>query len=138
MSEECYVEAKWGRPVLGEPTKREREVVDRAVAAAAFETGIQPCQIVGRTRVESVAQARFIVYDICFKTNVFSQSQLGRCFGRDHGTIYHGVRVVKQRLDEKENAFKKFRELYARIKRKYKEYENNPERMVQELSVHDG
>ena len=52
----------------------------------------------------------------------------------------NGVKKAKERLEHGKcgPSYKRFRDLYDRTRRRYNEYEDNPERMVQELSVHDG
>ena len=108
------------------------------MAAAAIESGLSPASIVGRRRPTLYCDVRFIVYKMCMGSGVFTQSHLGRCMGRDHGTIWNGVRQVDARLAGDESAFKKFRDLYDRIEKRYEAYEIDPERMVQELSIYDG
>jgi len=137
--EESYAQKKWGKVgVRDRPNEREKEVIDRVVAAAAIETGIAPANIVGRRRLEAYIDARFIMYDLCMKSAVFSQSHLGRCLGKHHGAIWNGTCQVGFRLKSDESAFKKFRDLHDRIERRYEAYESDPERMVQELSIYDG
>jgi len=139
MDEESYVESKWGEECdIFAPTKEEMTTVDCVVNAAAIESGIEPSTIVGRCRVPDIVDVRFIVYDICKKNGYFTLSKLGRMFGRNHGTIINGLKRTEERMQGKETAFKRFRELHARINRKYKQYEDNPERMVQELGLYDG
>lgn len=139
MSEESYAASKWGEDNSGNYiTDEEKRVVDMAVTAASVESGIPAPQIIGRIRREPIVDARFITYTICYESGIFSYNQLGKCLGKDHGTIMWGLDRTMERLNEKGQSYKKFRELYARTKRRYKEYASNPERMVQELSVHDG
>lgn len=120
------------------PNEIEQDVIDRAIAAASYESGIPPSAIVGRRRCEAFVGPRFIVYKLCMQSGVMSQSQLGRCLGRDHGAIWNGVNSVNEWLESDDRSRSQFRDLYKRTERKYKEYESDPERMVQELSIYDG
>jgi hypothetical protein len=137
---ESYAKHKWGDEAPKfYPTETERSVVDRAVNAASVVSGMSQGCIVGRSKVPEICDVRFIVYHITKQEAPYcSMSKLGRLFGRDHGTILNGLRKVRSRQEGNETAFREFRKLHARIKRKYDEYENNPERMVQELGLHDG
>jgi len=135
-----YAQERWGAEVENQclPTKAEKDTVDRAVVAAAVVTGMNPGLIVGWRRMDRVCDVRFIVYELCWRTKLFSQSSLGRCFGRNHVTIRNGVGRVKERMTDKTSSFRDFQRLYAKIREKYKEYEKNPERMVQEFCLYEG
>jgi hypothetical protein len=137
---ESYAKHKWGDEAPKfYPTKDEKGVIDRVVNAASAVSGVSQGCIVGRSRVPDICDIRFIVYYITKqKTPNCSIAKVGRLFGRDHGTILNGLKKVRSRQQGNETAFREFRKLHARIERKYDEYENNPERMVQELGLHDG
>ena len=137
---ESYAKHKWGDEAPKfYPTEPERNIIDRVVNAAAAVSGMSQGCIVGRSKVPEICDVRFIVYALT-KQNAphCSLSKIGRLFGRDHGTILNGLRKVELRRQGNETAFRECRNLHARIRRKYDEYENNPERMVQELGLHDG
>jgi len=139
MSEECYATFRWGKDDRSYIAEQEKQVLDMAVTAASIESGISPASIVGRVRLEAFVEPRFVIYTICMESGVFSYSQLGKCLGKDHGSIMNGVARTKERLaGESGQSYKRFRNLYDKTKRRYEEYANDPERMVQELSVHDG
>ena len=138
MRDESFVGRKWGFDNSGEPTESDHKIVEMAVYAASIESGLPPSRIVGFSRLPEICDVRFIVYDMCDHFGNFTKMGLGRTFGRNHGSIINGLRKTKERMQGNESAFRRFRELHARIKKKYKEYENDPERMVQELSLHDG
>lgn len=137
--EEYYAKVKWGK--VGDrnrPNGKERDVLDRAIVAGAIESGHAPSDIVGRSRLAGLVDVRFTVYSLCMKSGVFTFMQLGRCMGKDHGSIMNGQNQVETRLSNDDHSWKKFRDLYDRIEKRYKSYENDPERMVQELRLYDG
>jgi len=142
MSEEpnvSYAEKRFGIDnTPREPTMSEQEIVDRAVCAASHVTGVPPSRVVGRGRTEEQVEARFIAYHICMGTNEFTLVGLGRCFGKDHGAIHNGLSRVKERLEDDSSAFRRFRQVYKRVRERYKAYEKDPDSMVQEFGLHDG
>jgi len=139
MNKESYAAFRWGEDDTKYIAKKEKQVIDMAVTAASVESGLSPASIVGPVRLEAFVDARFVTYTICMESGIFSYSQLGKCLGKDHGSIMNGVARSKERLRGACGpSYKRFRDLYDRTTRRYKEYEDNPERMVQELSVHDG
>jgi len=139
MNKESYAFHKWGEDDTQYIAIKEKQVIDRAVTAASVESGLSPASIVGPTRLEAFVDARFVTYTICMESGIFSYSQLGKCLGKDHGSVMNGVAKSRERLaGESGQSHKRFRDLYGRTKRRYERYASDPERMVQELSVHDG
>jgi|TARA_R100001530_G_scaffold28654_7_gene22710 hypothetical protein len=137
--ESSYAQNEWGRVGRrSQPSAKEKDIIDRAIAAASIESGVPPSAIVGRKRLERYIAPRFIVYKLCMDSKAIKLSHLGNFLGRDHGAVWHGIKAMTDWLESNDRSRDKFRELYERTEKRYKEYESDPERMVQELSVYDG
>lgn len=71
----------------------------RVVAIVSVEYGVDPNEVLGRSRVKSLAAARNVAMFLtreCF--DYFSYPEVGRQFGRDHTTVMSACRRVALRL----------------------------------------
>lgn len=86
-------------PVPAPPVRRTAKPHERVVAAVAAEYGVDPSEVLGRSRVKSLATARNVAMFLtreCF--DHFSYPEIGRQFDRDHTTVMSGCRRVALRL----------------------------------------
>jgi chromosomal replication initiator protein len=56
-------------------------------------------QLLMKTRVSTVARPRQIVFYLARELDQVSYSEIGRIFGKDHGTITHGYRSVRDQIE---------------------------------------
>lgn len=80
---------------------------ERIIALCAVSEGVAVGELIGPRRYKPVANARmaaaFLIYERC---NHFSYPMIGRKLGgRDHTTILHSVRAVKEDLANGGNRF---------------------------------
>lgn len=81
-----------------------RRVIDhgvllpRIVESAALIVGVNALAIYARDKTDPVSWAREIAYYLMRDLTAFSFPQIGRLFGRDHSTIYHGYQTVRDRI----------------------------------------
>lgn len=64
---------------------------ERCAAVAAEWHDVGYYEILGRSRLKTVAKARHAAWWLCRRTTDLSYPQLGKLFGRDHTTIINGV-----------------------------------------------
>jgi len=71
--------------------------VAQIIAQVAREAGLTPADILGRSRLKPVVEARQEA--MCRAREMTGQSlpQIGCSFGRDHKTVLHGCRVAERR-----------------------------------------
>ena len=62
------------------------------------QRGVSPELIMSRLRKADVAFARQIAIWIVRKVQKASLTRIGQCFGRDHGTVMHAVKVVDDQM----------------------------------------
>lgn len=85
-------------------------VLQRAVEAAAEETGVSPKMIFSQSTSRQIAEARQLAYWLIRSVRApnglprYGWKEIGRAFGRDHSTVLHGVRAHKARLMTREAA----------------------------------
>lgn len=88
------INVRVAKPVGSTPTLEEISVI------IEFHTGITLKQIISATRVREVVKARFLVIWIMRNECGHSLTAIGgRLGGRDHATICHGMRRVKEDRD---------------------------------------
>ena len=90
-----------GRPHKGQDAKD--SIVDDLMSVAkdvSRVSGIHTDMLLGRGRMEPVAYARFMIYTIMYQRG-WSTTAIGAAFPckRDHGTILHGLNVVRYKRD---------------------------------------
>lgn len=66
------------------------------VAEVSVSTGIPPSQIMGRSRLAPVADARALCMFIARRQG-FSLSRIGKSMNRDHTTVLAAIRKMTQR-----------------------------------------
>lgn len=67
------------------------------VAMVAVAHNLSPVQLREQDRKRACTKARRIAYYLC-RTSGRQYADIGRFFGRDHGTILRGVNWIKHRL----------------------------------------
>lgn len=60
--------------------------------------GVTSGEVLGRGRSQSVADARSVAMWLTRETYKMSYPEIGRAFGRDHTTVMHACRKVKDAL----------------------------------------
>lgn len=75
-----------------------------------------------KSRVQSIALPRQVVFYLGRKLSDMSSSGMGNIFHKDHGTVLHGCRKIKDRI-ETDN---KFKELVGSVMSKCQERLSNP------------
>ena len=85
-------------------------LMEEALTAVSNVTGVAKCDILGRRRYGSIAEARLLLYKLCryeIGGSLVMDSidrripwwQIGRFVGdRTHGTVVHGIRAIQNRL----------------------------------------
>lgn len=81
------------------------EKCEQICRTVASEFGFSQAQIESRARTAPVAIVRQVAMTITRQATTLSQAQVGKYFGRDHGTVSHAEHAVKDRMDT-EPAFK--------------------------------
>lgn len=71
--------------------------VAQIIAQVAREVGMTPADILGRSRVHTIAAARQEAMLRAREMTSQSLPQIGRSFGRDHKTVLHGCRAAERR-----------------------------------------
>lgn len=84
------------RSVLGLPPRK--IAIKEITAGVAKLYGVTVEDIYGRGRDSDVVMARQEVWRRAYFIGN-SYSKIGRVFGRDHSTIYHGVKAAQRRRD---------------------------------------
>ena len=70
------------------------------IETVAKEYNLTKDILVSRQKDDNVAEARNIAIYLCRKKNNYSAQEIGECFGnRDHTTILHAERNVKQKME---------------------------------------
>ncbi len=64
----------------------------------AIACGVELEQLLGESRLESIVWPRQVAMFLVHKNVKASTPLIGGCFHRDHSTILHGVRTVKNRI----------------------------------------
>jgi len=83
---------------LRSPSMVARECSDRGrliVSEIAAAFGIHDGDIMGRRRTPKIARARQTAMVALYQAG-FTLSEVGKFFDRDHGTVIHALKVIKQ------------------------------------------
>lgn len=76
-------------------------VVEYMAAVIGHQFGVERSEILGRSRIQVVADARKVLYWFLRERTVSGTGEqsgwlrIGRALGKDHGTIMHGCRWVE-------------------------------------------
>ena len=81
------------------------EVVQRVRREACRVFGVEVADLLSRCRTQRVADCRHAAWWLLRTKSGQSFAALGRAFGRDHGSVMHGVEQAKCRI-ETEAAFR--------------------------------
>ena len=71
----------------------------RIVRVVAEHCGVSLTDIMGPRRHERTARARQLAYYLQWKKTEAPYQELGKWWGKDHGTIMHGCDQMKKRLE---------------------------------------
>lgn len=75
-----------------------------AAKVVSDATGIDPSELLSHRRTEGVANARFVVYWLMRTKTTASLTQIAELIGqRDHGSISHGLNIVKHKYNTMPN-----------------------------------
>ncbi|MFT4202138.1 chromosomal replication initiator protein DnaA [Gordonia sp. (in: high G+C Gram-positive bacteria)] len=86
-----------------------------AITAEYFDITID--QLTGRSKVREVVTPRQIAMYLCRELTELSLPRIGEAFNRDHSTVMHAERKVKEQLAERRDVYDHVQELTARIRR---------------------
>jgi chromosomal replication initiator protein len=90
--------------------------IDRIQRIVAEEFDIRMAEMVGRSRTKVIAEARQVAMYLTRDMVKLPLVEIGRNFGgRDHGTVIHACRVVKDRMDLESDFSRRVTDLRARI-----------------------
>jgi len=86
------------------------------VQVAAARYGITRDQLKGKRRTNSVALPRQIAMYLMRRQTTLSLSEIGRFFDRDHTTVMHADRKIRELMGERRTIYNQVTELTNRIK----------------------
>lgn len=81
-----------------------KQIFAHIIDVVAREWGVEVSEVLGRSRTQSVAEARMVALAVAFRTQRASMSEIGRVCGFNHGSVWHAVRRVRD-LEETEPKF---------------------------------
>lgn len=77
-----------------------QEIIHRIVSHVSYESGVTQSEIYSPVRTDRIARARQIVMFLARELAGLSYATIGDELGkRDHGTVMHGHRAVRERMD---------------------------------------
>lgn len=97
-------------------------VITAAMLVVSGHFGMTVTQMLSPTRTDRHVRARNYAIQICFDLGCRNQSELGRAFKRDHGTIMHALSCNKDRM-----------ELYPAMKRELELLRDQVEQQLNEI-----
>ena len=62
---------------------------------ATVVNDVTGCNILTKTRVRSVVEARAIYYYLCRKYTNYTTAEIGETVGKDHSTVLHGLKSIE-------------------------------------------
>lgn len=68
------------------------------VESTASAYGVSAGDVLGRSRKEPIATARLATYYIMYHKHNASTTSIGELMGRDHSTVYTGIKRVGRRI----------------------------------------
>jgi len=87
-----------------------------AVVAEFFALSMD--ELCGPGKTKAVAQARQIAMYLCRELTDLSLPRIGQTFGRDHTTVMHADRKIRNEIAQRRKTFEQVQELTARIKQR--------------------
>ncbi len=87
----------------------QQEMFGRILELCCAEWQVSPAALASPTRQVTVAWPRHVIFFLAREMTRLSAKQIGSCFSRDHTTVLHSVRVVRDRMETEA-------ELGARVK----------------------
>lgn len=94
---EAQARAERLAPIAIEPDHFTMKEICKSVA---IENGLQLADVMGTSQRQRVARARQHAYVLCRKQGM-TLTQIGQFFGRDHSSVWHGIRRAESRAAEK-------------------------------------
>ena len=77
---------------------REHSSPDDIVALAAYQYGLKPEVIKGRSRLLKICESRYYAMYLLRKRTDLTLDEIGKMLNRDHSTALYGVRVIEDRI----------------------------------------
>lgn len=77
--------------------------------------GVRQEVLMGRVRTEDVALARMTVFWLGRECTAATLTEIGRVMARDHGTVLHGCRAIRDRMDTDDKFAREINELKAAV-----------------------
>lgn len=69
----------------------------------ALRRGVKTAELLSAARTQWLSESRFIVFLLARKFTTCSLADIGRIFGRDHGTVMHGLARIADLLKQDKN-----------------------------------
>lgn len=82
--------------------------------------------LVRKSREEYIAIPRFVVFYLSRQMCDVTLQGMGRIFGKDHGTVIHGCRKVRDRMDVDKEFADKLAKLKSTVENRLKEIKSEP------------
>ena len=93
------------------------------MAQTSAYSGFSIDELCSANRSRDLAQARQIAMYLCRELTDMSLPEVGTAFGgRDHTTVMHAVKVIRERMAQKHAVFNQVTELTARIKQQARQH----------------
>lgn len=74
-------------------------IMKRTVRVVSDHCGVSVNAIMGERRPERIARARMLAYYVQREKTGAPYQELGKWWGKDHGTIMHGCQAMRNRLE---------------------------------------
>jgi len=81
------------------------DLIKILIESAASFAGIDPISILGKSRTRVACEARWACFIILRKRG-HTFCDIGRMFGRDHGTVIHGLSMAASNQGDREEYFR--------------------------------
>jgi chromosomal replication initiator protein len=99
------------------PEGGEPEITAAAIIAqTAAYSGLSIDDLCGQSRSRALVTARQIAMYLCRELTDLSLPKIGQQFGRDHTTVMHAERKIRQQMAERRSVYNQVTELTNRIK----------------------
>jgi chromosomal replication initiator protein len=104
------------QPLLSDANEA-RVTSDLVIAVAGEYFGVTPEEICSPNRSRPLVNARQIAMYLCRELTDLSLPKIGERFGgRDHSTVVHADRKIKEEIRERQSAYEQVQELTTRIR----------------------
>jgi len=89
-----------------------QSITIRLVSAAADHAGLDPCEIVSKSRAVPLCEARWACW-LVMRERGLTLNEIGRPFARNHGSVLHGLKSARKNHGARDSEFRKLCEFVA-------------------------